>query len=112
MPDTKAVKIRIHGQVQGVFFRVWVKESADRIGIWVVHPDGVEEKIAAIGVRVRKWITYHGLSINVHPDLSHYDGIIPCGISEHGVTSLKGLGHNVSLADVDAALKKTFPDIF
>ena len=64
--------------------------------------------VAALGVRVRKWVTYHGIAINVHPDLSHYSGIVPCGIREHGVTSLKALGIDATLADVDAALKATF----
>ena len=93
-------------------FGVLGERREDRIGVWVAQPNGKEEKIAAIGVRVRKWITYHGLSLNVHPNLSHYDGIIPCGIAEYGVTSLKGLGIDVSLADVDAVLKKTFSEIF
>lgn len=80
-----------------------------RVGVWVVLPDGREEKIAAIGVRVRKWVTSHGLSLNIDPDLSHYTGIVPCGVAEHGVTSLKKLGIE---GDVHAALlqniKKTF----
>jgi lipoyl(octanoyl) transferase len=76
-----------------------------RIGVWVADKGG-EAKIAAIGVRVRKWVTFHGISLNVSPDLSHYAGIIPCGIKEHGVTSLKALGINVSMDEVDAALKK------
>ncbi|MEM6373389.1 MAG: lipoyl(octanoyl) transferase LipB [Pseudomonadota bacterium] len=91
-----------------------------RVGVWVArpekppHPDGqaAEEKIAAIGIRLRKWISYHGLSINVEPDLSHFDGIVPCGIAEHGVTSLVDLGHPVALADVDVALKQTFHSVF
>ncbi len=77
-----------------------------RIGIWVAH-DGVEEKIAAIGVRVRRWVTYHGLSFNVSPELSHFSGIVPCGLPEFGVTSLHALGINASMEDVDAAFRKT-----
>ena len=76
------------------------------------RPDGGEDKVAAIGVRVRKWVTYHGISINVAPDLSHYEGIVPCGIARHGVTSLAKLGVGASLEDVDAALERTFEAAF
>ena len=90
------------------------------VGIWVERPDkpksinGLieEEKIAAIGVRLRKWITFHGLSINVDPDLSHFQGIVPCGIKGHGVTSLIDLGLPVSMTDLDVALTKTFSKVF
>ena len=71
-----------------------------------------EEKIAAIGVRLRKWITLHGLSINVDPNLEHFQGIVPCGIKEHGVTSLVDLGLPVSMTDLDVALTKNFSKIF
>ncbi len=71
-----------------------------------------EAKIAALGIRIRQWVTYHGISINVNPDLSHYRGIIPCGISEHGITSLAALGVQTSMDKVDAELKKAFQDIF
>jgi lipoyl(octanoyl) transferase len=81
-----------------------------RIGIWVVTPGG-EKKIAAIGVRVRKWVAYHGISINVNPDLSHYAGIVPCGISEFGVTSLHELGVQISMEEFDVALKRTWAEI-
>jgi lipoyl(octanoyl) transferase len=83
----------------------------DRIGVWVAHKSG-ECKIAALGIRVRQWVTYHGISLNVSPDLSHYAGIIPCGISEHGVTSLKALGMNVSMEEVDIVLKQEFLRLF
>ena len=83
-----------------------------RIGIWVAQGDGREDKIAAIGVRVRKWVAFHGLSINVAPDLSHFDGIVPCGITEHGVTSLKALGIPAGMDELDAALGKSFGQIF
>lgn len=83
-----------------------------RIGIWVDRGGGREEKIAAIGVRVRRWVTYHGIAINVDPDLGHFDGIIPCGVSEHGVTSLKDLGAGCSMADVNEALISTFQQVF
>ena len=91
-----------------------------RVGVWVTRPDRPlrpngqlqEDKIAALGIRLRKWISFHGLSINLNPDLSHFTGIVPCGISEHGVTSLADLGLQVSMADLDAALRRTFGPIF
>lgn len=83
----------------------------NRVGIWVSGPAG-ENKIAAIGVRVRHWIAFHGISINVNPDLSHFSGIVPCGISEHGVTSLHALDKKINMADVDAALQKNFGAVF
>ncbi len=87
-----------------------------RVGVWVQRDDKPlsalgqpqEDKIAALGIRLRKWISFHGLSINVEPDLSHFSGIVPCGITEHGVTSLVDLGLPVSMADVDVALRQTF----
>jgi lipoyl(octanoyl) transferase len=79
-----------------------------RVGVWVVMPDGSESKIAALGVRVRKWVCYHGICLNIHPDLSHYAGIVPCGIRAHGVTSLKALGVNATMQEVDVVLKKQF----
>ena len=87
-----------------------------RVGVWVPRPekaplpDGTprEDKIAAIGIRLRKWVSFHGLSLNVEPDLSHFDGIVPCGIEGHGVTSLVDLGLPVSMEEVDAALMRTF----
>ncbi|SMY09197.1 Octanoyltransferase [Flavimaricola marinus] len=87
-----------------------------RVGVWVERPDKplqfdgspAEDKVAAIGIRLRKWVSFHGLSINVEPDLSHFDGIVPCGIRDHGVTSLVDLGLPVTMADVDVALRKTF----
>jgi lipoyl(octanoyl) transferase len=82
-----------------------------RIGVWVAH-DGREEKIAAIGVRVRHWVTFHGISLNVNPDLSHYAGIVPCGEREHGVTSLAALDVRASMRDVDRALKIAFSRVF
>lgn len=82
------------------------------MGIWVVREGGREDKIAAIGVRVRRWVTLHGISINLEPDLSHFAGIVPCGIREHGVTSLVDLGLPVTLADLDVALRETFEEVF
>ena len=80
-----------------------------RVGIWVVMDDGTESKIAAIGVRIRHWITFHGISINLNPDLSHFDGIVPCGISRHGVTSIHALGKTeILMDDLDNALRDNF----
>ena len=91
-----------------------------RVGVWVERPDKpqnpdgspAEDKIAALGIRLRKWVSFHGLSINVEPDLSHFDGIVPCGIRDHGVTSLVDLGLPVTMDDLDLALKATFSDVF
>lgn len=86
-----------------------------RIGVWVQRPDKgpqKEDKIAAIGVRVSKWVTFHGISLNVAPDLSHYDGIVPCGITDQGVTSFEDLGHLVSMPEVDSVLRATFESRF
>lgn len=86
-----------------------------RIGVWVQRPDKgalKEDKIAAIGVRVSKWVTFHGISLNVMPDLSHYDGIVPCGISDQGVTSFEDLGQLVSMPEVDSVLRRAFEQQF
>lgn len=93
-------------------FGIIGERRCGRVGIWVVMPDGSESKIAAIGVRVRHWITLHGIAINIDPDLSHFSGIVPCGIAEHGVTSLATLGVNVEMAEIDASLKKKCLEIF
>jgi len=93
-------------------FDVTAERRCGRVGVWVDHGDGREEKIAAIGIRLKKWVSFHGIAINVVPDLSHYDGIIPCGISEHGVTSLKALGKTADMAELDAALKVNFGKLF
>ncbi len=77
-----------------------------RVGIWVVKPDKSEAKIAAIGVRIRHWVSYHGISINLNPDLSHFDGVVPCGIVEHSVTSFADLSIDATMEDLDAALQK------
>lgn len=84
-----------------------------RVGVWVEHgAPKREDKIAAIGVRLRRWVSFHGISLNVEPDLGHFAGIVPCGVTEHGVTSLVDLGLPVSLAEVDAALKASFERVF
>ena len=96
-------------------FNVRGERRAGRVGVWVVRPERpglngapAEDKIAAIGVRLRRWVSFHGLSINVEPDLSHFSGIVPCGITGHGVTSLVDLGLPVTMADLDLALKQAF----
>ena len=91
-----------------------------RVGVWIERPDKPplpdgtprEDKIAAIGIRLSKWVSFHGLSINVEPNLSHFDGIVPCGITGHGITSLVDLGLPVTMDDLDAALKRTFGHAF
>ena len=101
-------------------FNVTGERRAGRVGVWVTRPDKPrhadgtlqEDKIAALGIRLRKWVSFHGLSINVEPDLSHFDGIVPCGISAHGVTSLVDLGLPVTMDDVDVALRQTFEASF
>ncbi|MCY4551914.1 MAG: lipoyl(octanoyl) transferase LipB [Defluviicoccus sp.] len=92
-------------------FGVRGERREGRVGIWVERPGG-EAKIAAVGLRLRHWISYHGVSLNVAPDLSHYAGIVPCGIAEHGVTSLAELGVAASMAEVDDALKRNFAGAF
>ena len=101
-------------------FNVIGEIRAGRVGVWVERPEKpttitgqiAEDKIAAIGVRLRRWVSFHGISINVEPDLSHFQGIVPCGISDHGVTSLVDLGLPVNIADLDVALKSTFNTVF
>ncbi len=96
-------------------FNIRGERREDRVGVWVRRPDKgetAEDKIAAIGIRVRRWATYHGISLNVEPDLTHFTGIVPCGVTQHGVTSLVDLGIPVTMPEVDAAMRKAFEDIF
>lgn len=101
-------------------FNIKGEITPGRVGVWVKRPekpplpDGTprEDKVAAIGVQVRKWVSFHGISINVEPDLEHFDGIVPCGISDQGVTSLVDLGLPVTMGDLDVALKRTFSTVF
>ena len=98
------IRTLAHFEVQG-------ERRAGRVGVWVVKP-GAEAKIAALGVRVRRWVTYHGVAINLDPDLAHFRGIVPCGISGFGVTSLADLGLATTMAELDAALQATFAGVF
>jgi lipoyl(octanoyl) transferase len=101
-------------------FNVKGERREDRVGVWVVRadrpamPDGspAEDKIAAIGIRLRRWVSFHGIAINVEPDLQHFSGIVPCGVADRGVTSLVDLGLPVTMADLDVALKSAFTEIF
>jgi lipoyl(octanoyl) transferase len=98
-------------------FNVRGERREDRVGVWVRRPDkgcGFEDKIAAIGVRLKRWVSLHGIAINVEPELSHFDAIVPCGVVDprYGVTSLADLGHPVTMADVDVALRQAFEQVF
>jgi lipoyl(octanoyl) transferase len=96
-------------------FNIRGERREDRVGVWIRRPDkgvAAEDKIAAVGIRVRRWVTFHGISFNVGPDLSHFSGIVPCGVRQHGVTSLADLGIPVSMPEVDALLRKNFETIF
>jgi lipoyl(octanoyl) transferase len=98
-------------------FNVRGERREDRVGVWVKRPDkgaGFEDKIAAIGVRLRRWVSFHGIAINVEPDLTHFSAIVPCGVADprFGVTSLVDLGHPVTMADVDVALRRAFEEVF
>jgi lipoyl(octanoyl) transferase len=101
-------------------FNVTGEIREGRVGVWVQRPEKPrlvtgavsEDKIAAIGIRLKKWVSYHGISINVEPDLDHFGGIVPCGISNFGVTSLVDLGLPVEMSDLDAALRASFSEIF
>ncbi|TCS62094.1 lipoyl(octanoyl) transferase LipB [Varunaivibrio sulfuroxidans] len=96
-------------------FSVVGERREGRVGIWVARQNAAlprEDKIGAIGVRVRRWVSFHGMALNVAPDLGHFSGIVPCGIREHGVTSLRDLGIDATMADVDAELRRTFTRVF
>jgi len=98
-------------------FNVRGERREDRVGVWVKRPDkgdGFEDKIAAIGVRLRRWVSFHGIAINVEPQLAHFSAIVPCGVADphFGVTSMVDLGHPVGLADVDVGLKQAFEEVF
>jgi lipoyl(octanoyl) transferase len=118
-PDVRAYVAGLEQWLIGALARLGVsgERRQGRVGIWVdMAPrrgdPGEESKIAAIGVRLRRWVSFHGVALNVHPDLGHFSGIVPCGIRGHGVTSLAALGLAVSMADVDRALRASFEEVF
>ncbi|WP_299078365.1 lipoyl(octanoyl) transferase LipB [uncultured Ruegeria sp.] len=102
-------EFNVHGEVRNGRVGVWVRRDDKPLS---ATGEPAEDKIAAIGLRLRKWVSFHGISINVEPELDHFSGIVPCGITDHGVTSLVDLGLPVTLADLDAALQKTFDNVF
>ncbi|WP_299884921.1 lipoyl(octanoyl) transferase LipB [uncultured Ruegeria sp.] len=102
-------EFNVHGEVRNGRVGVWVRRDDKPLS---ATGEPAEDKIAAIGLRLRKWVSFHGISINVEPELDHFSGIVPCGITDHGVTSLVDLGLPVTMADLDAALQKTFDDAF
>lgn len=116
----KDVRAFVYGLEQWLIDALWEfhvrgERRADRVGVWVRRPDkgeAVEDKIAAIGIRVRRWVTFHGVALNVDPDLDHYDGIVACGVREHGVTSLEDLGIPATMPDLDIALRARFEALF
>jgi lipoyl(octanoyl) transferase len=120
--DVRAFVKKLEHWVIGTLdsFNITGETRDGRVGVWVQRPDKPttfngairEDKIAAIGIRLRKWISFHGLSINVEPNIEHFSGIIPCGIADHGVTSLVDLGLPVTMADLDLELAKKFKEIF
>jgi lipoyl(octanoyl) transferase len=118
-PDVRAYVAALEQWIIGTLaaFNVRGERREDRVGVWVKRPDkgaGFEDKIAAIGVRLRRWVSFHGIAINVEPDLAHFSAIVPCGVADprYGVTSLVDLGHPVTMADVDVALRRAFEDVF
>jgi lipoyl(octanoyl) transferase len=116
-PDVRAFVAALEAWLIGTLaeFHVRGERREDRVGVWVRRPElgqGAEGKIAAIGVRLKRWVSFHGVALNVDPDLSHFSGIVPCGVRDHGVTSLVDLGLTPSMADVDLALRQRFEAIF
>ncbi|RAU23270.1 lipoate-protein ligase B [Paramagnetospirillum kuznetsovii] len=113
-PDVRAYVHALEEWIIRTLDRFVVKgeRRCGRVGIWVDRGNGREDKIAAIGVRVRHWVTFHGIALNLDPNLSHFEGIVPCGIREHGVTSLWDLGLTPTMEDLDCALMSTFPEVF
>jgi lipoyl(octanoyl) transferase len=112
--DVRAFVVGLQAWITGALARLGVEgEVRDgRVGVWVERAGGREDKVAAIGVKLRRWVSFHGISLNVAPDLSHFDGIVPCGVTEHGVTSLADLGIGAEMAEADAALKAAFTKVF
>jgi lipoyl(octanoyl) transferase len=120
--DVRAFVAALEAWIIGALarFNVRGERREDRVGVWVVRPDRpplpdgrpAEDKIAAIGIRLRRWVSFHGIALNVEPELSHFSGIVPCGIRGYGVTSLVDLGLPVTMTDADMALKASFEDVF
>jgi|SRR5271155_5277142 len=118
-PDVRAYVAGLEQWIIGTLsaFNVRGERREDRVGVWIRRPDkgaGFEDKIGAIGVRLKRWVSFHGIAVNVEPDLSHFSAIVPCGVADprYGVTSLVDLGHPVSVSDVDIALRQAFGDVF
>jgi lipoyl(octanoyl) transferase len=118
-PDVRAFVAALEDWITATLgaYNIRGERREDRVGVWVKRPDKgheCEDKIAAIGIRLRRWVTYHGMSLNVEPDLSHFSGIVPCGISaqKYGVTSLVDLGLPVTMPEADMALRAAFEEIF
>ncbi|MBA5777954.1 lipoyl(octanoyl) transferase LipB [Stappia sp. F7233] len=116
-PDIRAFIAALEDWIIGSLwnFHVRGERREDRVGVWVRRPDkgrDIEDKIAAIGIRVRRWVSFHGISLNVEPELEHFSGIVPCGIDQHGVTSLVDLGLPVTMAEVDSILRAEFEQRF
>jgi lipoyl(octanoyl) transferase len=118
-PDVRAYVAGLEQWIIGTLASLDVQgeRREDRVGVWVARPDkgaGFEDKIAAIGVRLRRWVSFHGISLNVDPDLAHFQAIVPCGVVDprYGVTSLADLGHAVTMADAENALRRTFGEVF
>jgi len=118
-PDVRAFVAALEDWITATLaaFNIRGERREDRVGVWVARPDkgqGAEDKIAAIGIRVRRWVTFHGISLNVEPELDHFGGIVPCGISaaRYGVTSLVDLGLPVTMPEVNSALRASFETIF
>ena len=116
-PDLRRFVTALESWLIGTLDEVNIRgeRREDRVGVWVRRPEKgaeVEDKIAAIGIRVRRWVSFHGISLNVDPDLAHFDGIVPCGVSRHGVTSLVDLGLPVTMPEVDSALRDRFERVF
>lgn len=113
IPDIKKYVWQLEEWIIRALTRLGItgERRAGRVGIWVVTPEG-EKKIAAIGVRIRHWVSFHGISINVDPNLAHFGGIVPCGIAEYGVTSLKELGAGADMEKLDLALRQSWGEVF
>jgi lipoyl(octanoyl) transferase len=122
VPDLRRYVAALEAWLIGTLaaFNVRGERREDRVGVWVRRPDRpggpggepAEDKIAAIGIRVRRWVTYHGVSLNVEPDLGHFTGIVPCGVRRHGVTSLVDLGIPVTMPEVDSVMRAAFEEVF